>query len=333
LDKTILEDKCKIYDNLCKLKCLTFTESENYRNDDCFWLYDENEGEEGSCKEKDDSSLRCSEVVRGGQCTQADVEAFDGKCWWNGEVNGSGVCLSLEDEYTCGILSSFICDNYEITSSSLIVTDEPCFYNGDKNTVSPEDKCCSMSEVIQCGDIHTNGLFEIGKHYCGDSKDIFTWMKGTPCMWVIEDDDGGAGKCVQVKSCSDLTGIKNASQCSDHTSLKGNCFFNGDVQVGNTNVRCSDVVDVMRCGDLLEMGLCVYAKRDTYPNLTIDSLSSSTMYCMWDGEKNTCVSKNSFKADMQCTELGIDICDRFEGCTVVGGVHFTKFLLHFFFFY
>jgi hypothetical protein len=194
-----------------------------------------------------------------------------------------------------------VCDDYEIVLSSLIVTDEPCFYNGGKNTVEPEGKCHSMSEIIKCGDIHTNGLFEIKKHYCDDAKDIFTWIRGTACIWVIEDDNDSIGKCIQVESCSDLIRIKNGSQCSGYSSPKGNCFFNGDIQIDNTEVRCSDVVDVMRCGDILDVIVCAYAKKDTYPNLIIDSLSSSSaMYCMWEGEKSTCVSKNSFKAGMQC---------------------------------
>jgi hypothetical protein len=40
-----IEDKCKIYKNICKLKCSTFTKSEKCRSDDCFWLYNESEGE------------------------------------------------------------------------------------------------------------------------------------------------------------------------------------------------------------------------------------------------------------------------------------------------
>jgi hypothetical protein len=250
-----------------------------------------------------------------------DIKAFNGKCWWNGEAKGSGVCLSLEGEYNCEELSPFVCDGYEIVLSSLIITDEPCFYNGDKNKVEPESKCHSMGEIIECSDIHTNILFEIEKYYCDDAKDIFSWIRGTGCIWVIDDDDGNVGKCVQMESCSDLIRIKNGSQCSDYSSPEGSCFFNGDSQVNNTEVRCSNVVDVMRCGDILDVMVCIYAKKDTFPNLIIDSLSSSsTMYCVWEGEKNACVSRNSFKAGMQCIELGIDFCERFEGCAVVGGM-------------
>jgi hypothetical protein len=294
-------------------------------------LYNDSTGEKGGCKEKEDGSLRCSDVVRAEQCTQADVKSFNGRCWWNGEANGFGVCLSLEGEYTCGRLSPFICNDYEITSSSLIVADGPCFYNGDRNTDDPEDKCRSMSEIIGCGDIHTNSLFEIEKHYCDDAKDIFTWIKEGGCMWVIQDDDGSTGMCVQVESCFDLVGIKNGSQCSGLSSVKGNCFFNGDVQIDNPRMRCSDVVDVVRCGDILEMGLCVNARKNTYPNLIIDSLSSpSTLYCMWEDEKNSCISKNAFKGGLECNKFSIDICDLLQGCAVVGGF-FNCFKLFFFF--
>jgi hypothetical protein len=258
-------------------------------------LYNEIIGEKGNYKEKDDNDFRCSDVVREGQCTQADIESFDCKCWWNSEMNEFGVCLSLEDEYTSGRLFPFVCDNYEITLSLLIVTDGPCFHNHDKSTSDLEKKCISVTEIIKCEDIRTNGLFEMEKHFCDDAKDIFSWIKGAACIWMIEDDVGSSGKCVQVENCSDLIGIKNGSQCNDYSSLKGNCFFNGNVKVNNTEVKCFDVVDVVRCGDILEMGLCVHAKKDTYPNLTIDSLSSpSTIYCTWEGGNETCVSKNTF---------------------------------------
>jgi hypothetical protein len=112
-----------------------------------------------------------------------------------------------------------------------------------------------------------------------------------------------------VKSCFDLIGIKNGSQCNDYSSPKGDCFFNGNVQINNAKVKCSDVADVMRCGDILEMGLCMYAKKDMYPNLIIDFLSSpSTMYCMWETTSEICVAKNSFKGGLECNKFGIDVC-------------------------
>jgi hypothetical protein len=46
LNGTILENECEIYNNICKLKYSTFTETESCRSDDCFWLYNEAEGEE-----------------------------------------------------------------------------------------------------------------------------------------------------------------------------------------------------------------------------------------------------------------------------------------------
>jgi hypothetical protein len=41
LNGTTLETKCKIYNNVGKLKCSSFTKGENCRNDYCFWLYRE----------------------------------------------------------------------------------------------------------------------------------------------------------------------------------------------------------------------------------------------------------------------------------------------------
>jgi hypothetical protein len=51
--------------------------------------------------------------------------------------------------------------------------------------------------------------------------------------------------------------------------------------MNNTGVRYSDVMDVMRCRDILDVIVCMYVKKGTFPNLIIDSLSSpSTMYCI-----------------------------------------------------
>jgi hypothetical protein len=263
--------------------------------------------------------LECGEIVRGIDCTE---DVFDIKCWWNGNRSGSGVCLSLEDEYICNGLSGFVCDDYKMMFSSLVVIDGPCFYNGDKNGRElSENGCYSVREIKECMDIHTNDVLRMEKYICDDAKDIFG-LRG--CRWVAEEDDSINGKCVNsvVESCSDLKEIKNGSQCDDYNSTKGKCFFNGDVQINNTEVRCSDIIDVIKCEDILEMGLCMYAKKDTYPNLIIDySLSSpSTIYCIWESENETCISKNSFKSVTQCKDLNTDFCERFEGCVVVGGI-------------
>jgi hypothetical protein len=83
LKGTTLKDKCKIYNNICKLKCSTFTESESCRSDDCFWLYNESTGEEGNCKEKIDNLLTCSDVKRSNQCPLSNVNNLkEKKCIW-----------------------------------------------------------------------------------------------------------------------------------------------------------------------------------------------------------------------------------------------------------
>jgi hypothetical protein len=47
---TTLEDKCKIYDNMCKLKCSIFLTEQSCRRDDCLWIK-ENTGKDliGRC--------------------------------------------------------------------------------------------------------------------------------------------------------------------------------------------------------------------------------------------------------------------------------------------
>jgi hypothetical protein len=86
-----------------------------------------------------------------------------------------------------------------------------------------------------------------------------------------------------------------------------------------------------RCGVILEMGLCVHAMKDTYPDLVIDSLTSSSItYCIWEDENERCVSKN--KGGLKCEELVVDLCERFVECAIVGGVNCLVLLIYSFFF-
>jgi hypothetical protein len=153
------------------------------------------------------------------------------------------------------------------------------------------------------------------------------------CMWVGKDDDDRdayIGKCVDFipEYCLDVKNIRNGTECNNHNSMKGKCFFNGDVETSDSEGRCSDVEDVMECGDLKEFMLCSYATKEIYPNLIIDpSSTNSTFYCIWDVEAKFCFSKKSFKGGLRCEEIGIDVCDRMEACAVIAGFFLSLFLL------
>jgi hypothetical protein len=85
----------------------------------------------------------------------------------------------------------------------------------------------------------------------------------------------------------------------------------------------------MNCRDLTDVTLCARATKDTYPNLVIDSTSysSSSKICVWDGDTEMCVEKDSFKNDFKCDEFSVDMCGRLSGCAVIGGMFFFYYLL------
>jgi hypothetical protein len=64
---------------------------------ECFWLYNSNSDEDysGSCEDKTNTSLTCTQAKRSTQCTQSGITNFGDKCYWL-EKNGStpGKCIN-----------------------------------------------------------------------------------------------------------------------------------------------------------------------------------------------------------------------------------------------
>jgi hypothetical protein len=259
----------------------------------------------------------------------------DDNCMWNNDSERDGICLSMNDEYLCSVLPGWLCVMDKEKTTSLIITDGPCFLNGIVDLKEEDVMCCSMSSVKECSDIGTNDAFDTNKRYCDNALDIFANFAKDEirCMWIKDDNDSVKGKCIDFieNKCSDIKNIKNGSECGNHYSKKGKCFFNGDSQSGVNGddwkeLRCSDVEDVTECANILDFMLCAYATKDIYGNLLLDSSSSSSsIYCIWDVERGTCVTKNNFKGGLKCEEFGIEACDRMEGCAVIESI-FVLFL-------
>jgi hypothetical protein len=67
-------------------------------------LYSGGEGEEGSCKEKDDNSLSCDDIKRSSQCPLSSVDNLkEKKCIWilNKCYDVKNTCESITDEEIC----------------------------------------------------------------------------------------------------------------------------------------------------------------------------------------------------------------------------------------
>jgi hypothetical protein len=174
---------------------------------------------------------------------------INGGCWWNGEIEGSGYCLSLENEYKCVELESFLCGKYETMFPSLNVVDGSCFFNGYLKLNEQKGFCTAMGEIDQCTDIYTNNETDEAEHYCDDGGNIFNGIiNNMKCGWVETNTGLEEGEC--VSECYDIH-IKNGTECGNYLSPKGQCFFNGDIQDSIIDLKCSDVVDITKCGDIL----------------------------------------------------------------------------------
>jgi hypothetical protein len=97
---TSLSGKYGIYGDGCKELCSNISNSAitcNARIGDCFWLYSSNEGVEGagSCKDKNNASLKCTWVMNGDQCkTGLEGTTLENDCFWIwGDASGlEGTC-------------------------------------------------------------------------------------------------------------------------------------------------------------------------------------------------------------------------------------------------
>jgi hypothetical protein len=134
LNGTTLEDRCKIYNNTCKLKCSAFTESETCQSDDCFWLYSESEGERGNCEEKDDDLLTCSDVKRSYQCPLSGISKLENnKCIWVLDM-----CYDVKD--TCkSVINKDICESEGVARGTNGILN--CLWLKENTTRNVSGKC------------------------------------------------------------------------------------------------------------------------------------------------------------------------------------------------
>jgi hypothetical protein len=179
---TSLSSLCGIYSNVCKELCSNITNSSvkcNARIDDCFWLYNSNEGVEGagSCKDKNDASLECAWVINGDQCkTGLEGTTLENDCFWNGDRCSSisliANCSDLRDSYNCigsnndnydvkftniqkasdcvwvrvavGSTDAYCVDDSEVVDCQVYIRSEDC----DKKNLGSDDSCTILGETV-----------------------------------------------------------------------------------------------------------------------------------------------------------------------------------------
>jgi hypothetical protein len=86
---------------------------ENGKRSNCFWLYTENEGDNGNCKSKDDATLTCSNLKRKEQCEGVDVFELKNKCFWlegNTDMEIPAECINMVciKSLTCFVFFFFL---------------------------------------------------------------------------------------------------------------------------------------------------------------------------------------------------------------------------------
>jgi hypothetical protein len=208
---TTLEGKCKYYNNMCQLKCSNFVGSGSC-TDDCFWLYNETSGVDGSCKEKNDNLLKCENVKRKEQCTLSDVLNLGNNCFWlyNQASGVDGICKERND-------NSLQCSDAQregqCTLSDVLNLGNNCVWvNGE--CLSVEEKCEMITNSFVCD---TDGCVKSGK-----------------CIWVEEEEPGL--KCQGVKeNCEVVT-------------TEASCIHPGIAKLEETNFVCVWVeVEETRC--------------------------------------------------------------------------------------
>jgi hypothetical protein len=138
------------------------------------------------------------------------------------------------------------------------------------------------------------------------------------CVWIGDSCvlSEESGSCVNAPHCQDFKATNKA--CEDVTSSRGKCFYNADGGSGATPRNCSDIVDVASCDQLKSMSLCVYANKETYPNLPGDS--SSISLCTWEVSSRTCKALDSDSDPIEGDSLVVVIVVVVVTALVVAGV-------------
>jgi hypothetical protein len=255
------------------LKCSTFTKNENCRSDDCFWLYNDSEGEGGSCKEKDDNLLACSDVKRSTQCP----------------LSLSGVS-KLENNKCIWVLD--MCYDVENTCESITENEDLCETNGAAVGTNGNISCvwgknnlgngiCAEKNSLSCDDYVT----ELG---CTWSETNNIELK-IVCEW-----NDTTFQCTDSPECGSLKG--EGLTCESYKSQRGQCFFNGEGRVTTWEKTCSDSADFVNCNQFTILSICIYANKNLFTKLP-GSLQNP---CIWSPANNNCKAQEESSVNAVC---------------------------------
>jgi NADH:ubiquinone oxidoreductase subunit 3 (subunit A) len=188
------------------------------------------------------------------------------------------------------------CSEYSSADSCnyhLIKNGDSCFWNSIESDEN-ENSCVGVSDVKACEEICTNDLSGINTYFCAGK--VITESRSEMCKWGVSDETISHGcNCegVDIPENCTLLNVSSPTECKQLISEKGKCFYNGDSDDKVIGVGiCSDIGDITECSDILDGGLCTYAKKHTYYNLENYSSSSTAIFlCLWNTEESICQSK------------------------------------------
>jgi hypothetical protein len=150
-------------------------------------------------------------------------------------------------------------------------------------------------DVVSCAGICTNDYSGISTHVCEDNT-ITAGASLEMCKWENSSVGGVTKNCncesvLIPDACPELE-VTSPSECGRFKSKKSACFYNKNSYEDGQGVECENVDDVLECSNIKNASVCTYARKIKFPNLDRESsLSHATFLCLWDIEKEGCVSK------------------------------------------
>jgi hypothetical protein len=171
----------------------------------CIWIYSENSGNTGSCREKNDTTLECGDVKNSVQCEEGLAGTFLAeKCIYDG-----GECKF----YCKELKTNFSCNTRE--DCSWIYNSEESGDNDDEDGICYEKKVTDIS----CEDISRISQCESGGDLdeLNDQCDVYVYDNDTLCK----------KKCSLLKTSTECMSSERQNDCyflEDFNGIPSSCI-------------------------------------------------------------------------------------------------------------
>jgi hypothetical protein len=164
---------------------------------------------------------------------------------------------------------------------------------GSCGVIKDWNKCESveLSEKRKC--VWGRDSFGNGMCVPKDSLKCDDYLSSIGCLWGVTDKselmicrwDEQTNQCYNSEGCEFIR--EEGKICEEYVSKKGGCFFNGEGVITTAGKTCSNIIDIKSCSEFLFPTLCILADKSLYTQL----FGNSRNPCIWDVEKQECISK------------------------------------------